>query len=258
MSYSQVYPEMSELEKKVFWREREYRQAMEEAAEAERESIQRELLDWKAEYSKMTDAERAEFWRHEEQLSEFIKKATAVVVPALKTYFESWAQTSVADFREASETSNLAAIEKAKALEASTDKNALQFCVGTLERQFGALLEVAEPLRSYAKIDRYLRTLLGDAYLSPLPMTMRGQLRARGVDKDPSDLSLVELFEILSQPEKECWIDTVMPTLDMIFGPRYGWPEGTAKTMTIPELCLALEHAIEHDDPAKPSVWRMA
>jgi hypothetical protein len=43
----------------------------------------------------------------------------------------------------------------------------------------------------------------------------------------------------------------------MIFEPRYGWPPGTAAKMTIPEICLALENAIEHDNPAKPSVWEI-
>lgn len=70
-------------------------------------------------------------------------------------------------------------------------------------------------------------------------------------------MSLDELYRALELPEKERWLDQVLPTLDMLFQQRYGWPEGEVHTKRIGELCLALEHAVEHDDRNKPSVWSM-
>ena len=114
-----------------------------------------------------------------------------------------------------------------------------------------------EPIRSYIKIDAQLRILLGDAYLSPLPATLRGYLKARGMKKALHDMTFEEIIIGLYSPEKESWLETTFLTLDMIFQGRYGWAEGDAKKKTIPELCVALEHAMENDDPNRPSIWEM-
>jgi hypothetical protein len=44
-------------------------------------------------------------------------------------------------------------------------------------------------------------------------------------------------------------------SLGFIFCERYGWTEETIDAMTLPEVFIALEHAIEYDAPSKKSVW---
>jgi hypothetical protein len=51
--------------------------------------------------------------------------------------------------------------------------------------------------------------------------------------------------------------DNIIVALDMIFNLRYGWPEGTIASMPVSDLLLALDHAMEYDDPSKPSIWEI-
>jgi len=46
-------------------------------------------------------------------------------------------------------------------------------------------------------------------------------------------------------------------SLGFIFGERYGWTEEAIDEMTLPEVFIALEHAMECDDPSKKSVWNL-
>jgi len=52
--------------------------------------------------------------------------------------------------------------------------------------------------------------------------------------------------------------DDLFTALDLIFEHRYGWAHGTAEHLTIPEIFIALEHALEYDAPGKPSVWEIS
>jgi hypothetical protein len=44
-------------------------------------------------------------------------------------------------------------------------------------------------------------------------------------------------------------------SLGFIFCERYGWTEEAIDKLTLPEVFLALEHAMEYDAPSKKSVW---
>ena len=46
-------------------------------------------------------------------------------------------------------------------------------------------------------------------------------------------------------------------SLGFIFGKRYGWTEDAIDKMTLPEVFIALEHAMEFDAPTKKSVWNL-
>jgi hypothetical protein len=117
----------------------------------------------------------------------------------------------------------------------------------------------AEPFASCRVVDCYLRILLGDAVFAHLPSTADEFLNLLGATA--SELEKMPVQEMLARLSanrpKETWIDTVRTALDMLFQQRYGWPEGRALAMSIEDLRIALEHAIEHDDPTKPSVWAL-
>src|SRR5208337_1022794 len=49
--------------------------------------------------------------------------------------------------------------------------------------------------------------------------------------------------------------EVLRASLGLIFGERYGWTEEAIDDMTLPEVFIALEHAMEYDDPTKKSVW---
>ncbi len=120
------------------------------------------------------------------------------------------------------------------------------------------LFEDTEPMKSFVKIDKYLRILLGDSYFSHLPNPMDATRIAIEAERIFTQNSLDNLFDALSKlPKGESWLDTIIPTLDVIFAQRYGWKEGIANKMTVTEMYIALENAIEHDDPQKPSIWDM-
>jgi len=46
-------------------------------------------------------------------------------------------------------------------------------------------------------------------------------------------------------------------SLGFIFQERYGWKEEAVDGMTLPEVFIALEHAMECDSPSKKSVWSL-
>ena len=46
-------------------------------------------------------------------------------------------------------------------------------------------------------------------------------------------------------------------SLGLILGKRYGWTEEAIDKMTLPEVFIALEHAMEFDAPTKKSVWQL-
>jgi hypothetical protein len=46
-------------------------------------------------------------------------------------------------------------------------------------------------------------------------------------------------------------------SLGFIFRERYGWTDEAVDGMTMPEVFIALEHAMECDAPSKKSVWSL-
>jgi len=46
-------------------------------------------------------------------------------------------------------------------------------------------------------------------------------------------------------------------SLGLIFFERYGWTEETIDKLTLSEVFIALEHAMEFDTPSKKSVWNL-
>jgi len=210
-----------------------------------------ELIEETKVVAKMTEAEQEAFWKQDEAFGEAMSKAVPVVIDWIQKHFTK-PQDLVFDPELAKKTQ----VEFCESIRIHGTEMA-ETAVLILDMIWEQVKESIEPLKSYIKIDKYLRILLGDAYLSHLPATLRGHLKARGVEKDLSDMRFEEMWESLHLPEKESWLETVLPTLDMIFEQRYGWPEGTARTKTIPELCEALDHAVHYDDLQKPSVWNI-
>jgi hypothetical protein len=45
--------------------------------------------------------------------------------------------------------------------------------------------------------------------------------------------------------------------LGFIFRERYGWTDEAVDVMTMPDVFIALEHAMEFDAPSKKSVWSL-
>jgi hypothetical protein len=107
------------------------------------------------------------------------------------------------------------------------------------------------------RLDRMVEILLGDIY-EKHPDSVEEFLRKHGYSADRiSQMDPVERHEAW----REVWktlpgrTETLTTALDLLFGIRYGWQEGTAKKLTPVEAFLALEHAIEYDAPGKPSIW---
>jgi len=51
--------------------------------------------------------------------------------------------------------------------------------------------------------------------------------------------------------------ENTIAALDLAFRERYGWREGTVAKMPLWNVFLALEHAMDYDDPYKPSIWEI-
>lgn len=261
MAIKQDEKTLTEAERVVYWRFLksfwEPGTWLTETSETEREGLIEEVKS----VAKMTEVEQDEFWKEQEGLNEMMSKAVPMALDMFRKGFTSPQSLKSLPLTEDQKEAYKASFDQ---LKNTADESTLHFGLTLIEQIFDASKNKTEPLKSYVKIDSYLRILLGDSYLSPLPLTIQGNLEARGISKDMKEMSFDEIMNGLLLPEKESWFDTVMPTLDMIFQERYGWPEGTAKMKTISELCLALEHAIEQDYPKKkqtvwdkPNIWDM-
>jgi hypothetical protein len=51
--------------------------------------------------------------------------------------------------------------------------------------------------------------------------------------------------------------EALRASLGVIFGERYGWTEEAIDDMTLSDVFIALEHAMEYDAPSKKSVWNL-
>jgi hypothetical protein len=218
-----------------------------ELTKAERKQLIEEVKS----VDKLTEAEKRAYWKQREAFNAALDKAIPM--------FEAWVRnvfTKPQDLLVDVETWKKTHESFFESIRVYGEEMGL-FAIVVLDMIWEALKNDIEPIKSYIKIDAQVRILLGDAYLSPVPATLRGYLKARGVTKALHDMTFEEIIVGLYSPEKESWLETVLQTLDMMFQQRYGWAEGAVRMKTIPELCIALEHAIEHDDPTKPSVWVM-
>jgi len=64
-----------------------------------------------------------------------------------------------------------------------------------------------------------------------------------------------ELYQVVI-PETAAF-ELLRASLGLIFSERYGWTEEAIDGMTLPEVFVALEHAMEYDAPYKKSVWNL-
>jgi hypothetical protein len=60
----------------------------------------------------------------------------------------------------------------------------------------------------------------------------------------------------VTRPETTAF-ELLRASLGFIFQERYGWTEEVVDGMTLPEVFIALEHAMECDAPSKKSVWSL-
>jgi hypothetical protein len=60
----------------------------------------------------------------------------------------------------------------------------------------------------------------------------------------------------VTKPETAAF-ELLRASLGFIFGERYGWTDEAIDAMTMPEVFIALEHAMECDAPSKKSVWSL-
>jgi hypothetical protein len=57
-----------------------------------------------------------------------------------------------------------------------------------------------------------------------------------------------------TRPETTAF-ELLRASLGFIFSERYGWTDEKIDDMTLPEVLIALEHAMDYDSPSKKSVW---
>ncbi len=107
------------------------------------------------------------------------------------------------------------------------------------------------------EINRMVEILIGDICAAP-PVSLEKLLDKHGISKERFDaMTADEKFDAVAKvlELQDTKRDNIVAALDMMFEARYGWPEGTVKNMTLRDVFLALEHAIEYDAPSKPSIW---
>jgi hypothetical protein len=109
----------------------------------------------------------------------------------------------------------------------------------------------------WQQLNRLVEILLGNIH-QEYPATLREYFQQRGIRPEEYDRmssgEIADAFQKLQHNEPTS-TDNLIAALDLLFHARYGWPEGTVKHMPIAHAYLALEHALEYDDPGKPSVW---
>jgi hypothetical protein len=134
-----------------------------------------------------------------------------------------------------------------------------------LLRLFIRCLKDNKEFQALAKIDRYLRILMGDKVfksidLVPVLERMQETIKSWPEEEPQKPVTVngfLGLMAAHAPTPKETWIEIIRTSLDLIFEQRYGYPQGTTKGMTAEQMRLALEHAMEHDDRLKPSVWKI-
>jgi hypothetical protein len=60
----------------------------------------------------------------------------------------------------------------------------------------------------------------------------------------------------LTRPETNAF-ELFRASLGLIFWERYGWTDERIDDLTLPQVFIALEHAMEYDAPSRKSVWNL-
>jgi hypothetical protein len=111
------------------------------------------------------------------------------------------------------------------------------------------------------KVERIVEILLGAEFFAEPPVVFWNALEKHGISKQQflqmSPDEQADAFRKVCKKPTETHADKFISVLDMILAERFGWPEGTVKDLTFRDVLVALEHATEHDDPSKPSIWKI-
>jgi hypothetical protein len=107
------------------------------------------------------------------------------------------------------------------------------------------------------RVDYLLRILMGDRIFDHLPIDIDEFVAKQGSEKKASEMSPLEKLSLIMGPFMRSWTETVVETLILLFEQRFGWKAEDTRKLAMPKLLEALKHAMEHDDPQKPSVWKM-
>lgn len=107
----------------------------------------------------------------------------------------------------------------------------------------------------WGNVESMIYTILKGTNISP-PNAVEGFAPQNGFRKVEAVTMPVEDHEastILGIDAAD--FETSRALLGVIFQKRYCWTEERIDDMTLPEVVLALEHAMEYDAPSKQSVW---
>jgi hypothetical protein len=117
------------------------------------------------------------------------------------------------------------------------------------------------PHETAAKDDilRKLHVLLGDDFFERVPHTAVGILAEIGTDEEISYMPLEGFIHRLffERYAKSSWKCKIRPYVEMILEERFAWTKEEMAKLKDSELNLALQHALEYDDPTRPSIWNI-
>ena len=120
------------------------------------------------------------------------------------------------------------------------------------------LSEAVQNIHALLQINNALELLMGEDYHPS--MTVDELLSHAGMTKDdlktlPPDEVLERLSE--AQPPQDRLSDSVYEAAALIFEQRYGWKSGDTRKLTIQQLWLAFEHALEDKSGDPKGVWKL-
>jgi hypothetical protein len=113
-----------------------------------------------------------------------------------------------------------------------------------------------EPLDLQSKIESMVQTIVDDANKRH-PHAMDELMQC-----DNGNTIRIAITDNVSEPLRVIKTETaafeaLRASLGLIFSQRYGWTEEAIDKMTLSDVCIALEHAMEYDAPSKKSVWNL-
>jgi hypothetical protein len=109
----------------------------------------------------------------------------------------------------------------------------------------------------WGKIESLVQTILEDVDKRH-PNTVVELMRTNGSRK--GNMLAMPITSYLSAASKALRneataFELLRASLGVIFQERYCWTDERIDEMTLPEVFIALEHAMEYDAPSKKSVW---